>query len=204
MQKVISVLALLLALPLLAQAQEAPRLEAFGGYSYLRLDQDTNAITNGDQDLNGFNASVTYNFNSVLGATAEISGNFANQINNQQNTDRNTYLFLVGPKFAFRGNERFTPFAHVLLGVVRQDISQASQAASGTGSFQTQFAMAVGGGLDVAFGDRLSLRPAQVDLILTRLNTTNAPIAQTQGLITSTNQYNVRISTGLVVKLGEQ
>jgi opacity protein-like surface antigen len=206
MQKVISVLALLLALPLLAQAQEAPRIEAFGGYSYLRLDQDTNAVTTGDQDLNGFTTNFTYNLNSVLGITADISGNFSNSLSSTTNTNsQDTYYFLFGPKFAFRGNERFTPFAHVLLGFVRQDISAASQAATASNSTnQKQFAMAIGGGLDVNLTEKIAFRPVQADLILTRLNTNNVATAGTAGTTTSSNQYNFRASTGIVVKLGEQ
>jgi opacity protein-like surface antigen len=205
MQKVITVLALLLALPLLAKAQEAPRIEAFGGYSYLRLDQDTNAITTGDQDLNGFTTQFTYNLNTFLGITADISGNFSNNQSTGTTTSNNsqdTYYFLFGPKFAFRGSERFTPFAHVLLGFVRQDVNATTQTTVNNNSTNMkQFAMAIGGGLDVNLTEKIAFRPVQADLILTRLNTSGVSVA---GVSTTSNQYNFRASTGIVVKLGEQ
>jgi opacity protein-like surface antigen len=209
MQKVITVLALLLALPVLAKAQEAPRIEAFAGYSYLRLDQDTTAVTNGDQDLSGFATSATYNFNTFLGVTADISGSFGNTLA-LGGAATDTYLFLFGPKFAFRGSERFTPYAHALFGFVRQDVNAATQAALATNgqisTNQKQFAAAFGGGLDVNVNERFAIRAAQADLILTRLNTiagVNAA-ASVPGVTTTATQYNLRFTTGVVVKLGEQ
>ena len=181
MQKLLFLLAMLLVLPLMAQAQESPRMEIFGGYSYLRLDADTN----NDQDLNGFNTSFTYNFNRFLGATGEISGHYGDTRVAGVNADLNQYFFLFGPKFAYRGNERVTPFAHVLLGVVRFDVDRGPISAT-----TTQFAMAVGGGLDVNITDKIAFRAVQADYILTRL--------------ANSSQHNFRASTGVVVKLGEQ
>jgi opacity protein-like surface antigen len=193
MNRLFLVLATLFALPLLAQAQESPRTEVFGGYSYMRADADA---AGGDQDLNGFNASFTYNFNSFLGATAEFSGLFANVqaatvvggVPTTTTANLNNYYFLFGPKFAFRGNGRFTPFAHVLLGAVTQDLSLNNGTSVPN---NTQFAMAIGGGLDINFTEKISVRGAQVDYIMTRV-------------VPNTNQNNLRASTGLVLKLGVQ
>jgi opacity protein-like surface antigen len=181
MQKLLGVLALLLAVPLIGQAQEIPRTETFGGYSYIRLDADLN----NDQDLNGFNASFTYNLNQILGITGEISGNYGDTRVAGANADLNTYFFLFGPKFAFRGNSRVTPFAHVLLGVVRFDVDTGLRDTT-----TTQFAVAVGGGVDFNITEKVALRVAQADYILTRL--------------ANSNQNNIRVSTGFVLKLGEQ
>ena len=207
MKRLFSVFALLFALPFLAKAQEAPRIEVFGGYSYLRLDQDVTAITSGDQDLNGFSAQFTYNLNALMGITADISGNFSSNRSAAtnaagSNNSQDTYLFLFGPKFAFRGNERVTPYGHVLLGFVRQDQTAAAQAAiTSNSTTQKQFAVAFGGGIDVNLGGRIAFRPVQADLILTRLKTAGVSIP---GILTSSNQFSIRASTGVVVKLGEQ
>jgi opacity protein-like surface antigen len=191
MNKLLFVLAMLLALPVLASAQELPRTEIFGGYSYMRLDQDGQT----DQDLNGFNTSFTYNFNSFLGATAEFSAFFgttqmATTTGMLTTVDQDNYFYLFGPKFTFRGNERFTPFAHVLLGAVTQDVGQVAGSTMSTAN-NTQFAMALGGGLDVSVTERISLRAIQADYVLTRL-------------VANTNQNNIRASAGFVLKLGEQ
>jgi len=200
MNKLLFVFAFLLALPVLASAQELPRTEIFGGYSYMRLDQDGQT----DQDLNGFNTSFTYNFNSFLGATAEFSAAFGNLTSGAGATavtqDQNFYFYLFGPKFTFRGNERFTPFAHVLLGAVTQDLGNTLTTSTGTTVTttstpnNTQFAMALGGGLDINFTERLSVRAIQADYILTRLPGNGA----------NTNMNNLRASAGFVLKLGEQ
>jgi len=187
MNKLLFVFAMLLALPILASAQELPRTEIFGGYSYMRLDADNQT----DQDLNGFNTSYTYNFNSFLGATAEFSAFFGTTQVASGTTvttqDQDMYFYMFGPKFTFRGNERFTPFAHVLLG----GVTQRNQTTATTSTNNTQFAMALGGGLDVSVTERISLRAIQADYVLTRL-------------VANTNQNNIRASAGFVLKLGEQ
>jgi opacity protein-like surface antigen len=222
MNRLLLVLAMLLALPILTQAQELPRQEIFGGYSYMRLDAGN---AGGDQDLNGFNTSYTYNFNSFLGMTAEFSGAFANNVavtstmgtmSTTTIQDINNYFVLFGPKFTFRGNERVTPFAHVLLGVVTQDFQTASNGTTMTSTTlqnNTQFAMAVGGGIDLNLTERLSVRGAQVDYVMTRLPgngvATVGSMGTGMGMGTSltsgsTVQNNLRASAGIVLKLGEQ
>jgi opacity protein-like surface antigen len=212
MNRFLLVLAMLLALPILTQAQELPRSEIFGGYSYMRLDTGN---AGGDQDLNGFSTSYTYNFNSFLGATAEFSGAFANNVAVTSTTatttiqDINNYFFLFGPKFTFRGNERITPFAHVLLGVVTQDFQQASNntttlTSSSVLNNNTQFAMAVGGGIDISLTERLSIRGAQVDYVMTRLPGNGTATGLSTSSSGSTVQNNLRASAGIVLKLGEQ
>jgi opacity protein-like surface antigen len=215
MNRLLLVLAMLLALPILTQAQELPRQEIFGGYSYMRLDSGN---AGGDQDLNGFSTSYTYNFNSFLGMTAEFSGAFANNVavtslmgGTATTTiqDINNYFVLVGPKFSFRGNERVTPFAHVLLGVVTQDFQTASNGSTMTSSLlnnNTQFAMAVGGGIDLSVNERISIRGAQVDYVMTRLPGNGVATGTMASSLTtgSTVQNNLRASAGIVLKLGEQ
>jgi opacity protein-like surface antigen len=196
--KKLTILSLLLAMPFFAQAQNpqtetkaevgaveatvavaedreiTPRFEAFAGFSYLRLDAD---IRN-DRNLNGFNSSFTYNFNRFVGATGEVGGFYGNRSTSGAKMDQ--FFFLAGPKFAFRGNSRVTPFAHFLPGVVRQNIKFGANDAS-----STQFALATGGGLDIKLTDRIALRGAQADYLMTRLG--------------NSTQNNIRISTGFVV-----
>ncbi len=201
MKQLLGFLALLLAVPLFVQAQEnpsaetrdqagtarasiviargreIPRAESFGGYSYLRLDANLNS----DRDLNGFNSSFTYNFNQFVGVTGEVSGHYGDASGAGASADLNQYLFLFGPKFAFRGNNRVTPFAHILPGVVRFNVD------FGSNDFTTtQFAMAAGGGLDFNITERVAFRVAQADYLLTRLG--------------QSTQNNLRVSTGFVLK----
>jgi len=84
-----------LAVPIVATAQEYPRGEIFGGYSYLHL--DTQGVTGSSLDqfcnsispgtcppgtfrvhpgFNGWNASGQYNLNSWFGVKADFSGHY--------------------------------------------------------------------------------------------------------------------------------
>jgi opacity protein-like surface antigen len=216
MRKSLLVVALLLALPVIASAQdEVPKVEIFGGYSYLRADNATGisqASTVGtttsvvtamaDRNLNGFSASVTNNLNSWLGIEAEFSGHFTDTVLNGTTLDRDIYFVTAGPRLSIRRFERFTPFLHIMAGMARQDVQvqNASSTVSTVGSINQQdsgFAFVVGGGVDLNLTSRLGLRLAQTDYILTRFSNRN-------GTSTELNQANFRASTGVVLKLGEQ
>lgn len=82
------------AIPGCATAQDFPKFEIFGGYSYLHVDtqgangasltQLCNAITVGNcpftfqvhPGMNGWNAAAQFNLNSWLGAKADFSGTY--------------------------------------------------------------------------------------------------------------------------------
>jgi opacity protein-like surface antigen len=216
MRKSLLVVALLLALPVIASAQdEVPKVEIFGGYSYLRADNATGisqASTMGtttsvvtqmaDRNLNGFSTSFTNNLNSWLGIEAEFSGHFTDTVLNGTTLDRDIYFVTAGPRLSIRRFERFTPFAHIMVGMARQDIQvqNASSTVSTVGSLNQQdsgLAFVVGGGVDLNLSSRLGIRLAQTDYILTRFSNRN-------GTSTELNQANFRASTGVVLKLGEQ
>src|SRR5215475_15002292 len=113
MQKLFLIAALTLALPVIAQAQEATRTEFFAGYSYMRLEDSPNTQ---DQDLNGYNVSGAITiFKKSLAIKADISGHFGDLLTNvTPRIDLGQTLFLFGPQFTYRKNERIQPFAHAL------------------------------------------------------------------------------------------
>jgi opacity protein-like surface antigen len=222
MRNSLLVVALLLALPVIASAQdEVPKVEIFGGYSYLRLDNATGlssqqsavgstqqgataGVTTAplDRDLNGFEVSVTNNLNSWLGIEASFSSHFTDAQVNGQLLDRDAYLVTAGPRLSIRRFERFTPFLHIMAGMARQDVAvqNASSTVSTIGIINQQdsgLAFVVGGGVDLNLNARLGLRLIQTDYILTRFSNRN-------GASSELNQANFRTSTGLVLKLGEQ
>ncbi|MBL8169127.1 MAG: porin family protein [Acidobacteria bacterium] len=188
MRKLLFIAALMMfALPLLAQAQDKPRAEIFGGYSYLRADDDVDGL-----DLHGWNASGAINFNKWLGVVSDFSGHYGDVTISPTlgKADLSTYLFLAGPRFTYRGNERVTPFGHILFGAARSHVDFFDVVGNRVRVRDTAFAMAVGGGLDVKVVDALAIRLFQADYVLTRFN--------------DDNQNNFRLSTGLVLRLGKQ
>jgi len=189
MRKLFFMAALTLALPLIAQAQDSPRTEIFGGYSYLRLDDDFND----DRDFNGWNVSVNQTiFKKYFGFKADISGYEGNTaLGLTPTTDLRKFLFLFGPQFSLRKSERIQPFAHVLVGAARIDVDNDTL---GVDFSDTGFAFAVGGGVDVkALSNKLSVRLFQADYVLTRFE---------NAVGDTVNSNNFRASAGIVLRLG--
>jgi opacity protein-like surface antigen len=135
-------LVFLMALPVAMMAQDYPKAEVFGGYSYVRA-QGLN--------VNGWDAAVAGNVNDWFGVKADFGGYYKN--------GESLYSFLFGPQFSYRKDERVTPFVHTLFGGVHA-----------TGD--TSFAWAIGGGLDVKVADYVAVRIIQADYLGTRFGGT--------------------------------
>ena len=189
MQKLLFVASLLLLLPLAAFAQDKPKVEVFGGYSYLRTDED---FLLDNLDLHGWNTSVTGNINSWFGLKGDFSGHYNDyQISPGVRADISGHLFLAGPQFTHRKSDVWQPFVHVLVGAARQHISVPT-ATGRTKATDTAFAMALGGGLDAHVAKHLAVRLFQTDYVLTTFD---------NGF--DDTQHNFRLSTGLVLRLGD-
>jgi len=204
--KYVSLVLILFFATLAVQAQEPPKVEVFGGYSYLRAD-----LGGGSADSHGVTGSVTYNFDRILGIKADFgtqtgSLNVPVQLNNgipgsttSFDIRPSYFSFLFGPQIAYRKSERFTPFAHVLLGGVRRkarvplNLSLNPPLGTNGVSFvtgsDTAFGTAIGGGLDIRLSKRAAIRLFQADYFLTRFS--------------PDTQHNLRISTGLVLRFGK-
>lgn len=185
MRKLLILAVLALALPVVARAQDAPKAELYGGYSYLRADDDAGGV-----DLHGWNASFAANINKWFGLAADFSGHYGDvTLLPGLKADLSAHIFTVGPRFSYRGNERVTPFGHVLVGAARSDSSFLSRTGKVKSSDST-FALVIGGGLDVNINKHAAFRLFQADYVLTRFD--------------DDTQNNFRISTGLVLKFGSQ
>lgn len=164
----------------LAQDQ-VPKVEAFGGYSF---------NTFGNQDaLHGWNASATWNVNRWFGLAADFSGHYGEQpagptvptsVRNRQ------HAFLFGPRVSRRW-ERVTLFGHALFGAARTELELTAIPADITDS---SFSYALGGGLDLNAGSRVSIRLVQADYLYTR------PFGS--------DRDSFRISSGIVFRLGNR
>src|SRR5271165_984384 len=109
MQKLLFVLPLWF-LPVMALAQETPKLEVLGGYSNLSANVNASSI-----NMSGFDASVAENVNSWFGGALDLSAHFGTEGGKTVNTESFSY----GPVFSYRKSKSVTPFAHILLGAVR-------------------------------------------------------------------------------------
>ncbi len=183
MRKLFVAASLLLLLPLAAIAQDKPKVEIFGGYSYVHTDDAL------DLDLHGWNASVTGNLNKWFGITADFSGHYGDvSLSPGVRADVSAHLFMGGPQIAYRKNDVWQPFGHLLLGAARSHIS-ARTATGRVSATNTDFALAVGGGLDAHIAKHLAIRLFQADYVYVHDSVDDS--------------NNFRLSTGLVLRLGD-
>lgn len=178
---------LALCLPLAASAQEvAPKVEIFGGYSYLRADA-VNGI-----NAHGFNTSLAGNITKHVGIVGEFS-RFTNSesvpipgaFNLTVNSNVLTYLF--GPRIVLhRGKAE--PFVHALFGGARENFKFPGRPAAPVTN--NAFAFALGGGLDVKVNDNFAIRVAQIDYLGDKLG--------------GETGNNFRYSVGVVIRLGKR
>ncbi len=154
--------------------QQIPRLEVFGGYSYLRFDSKIIGFAD-KSDLHGGNVSVSYRLFRALGVVADVSAHTG--------TDLHLYNFLIGPQLWLpRGKMNF--FGHFFYGKTRNHVSVRG------GETSIGRALAIGGGVDRNLTPRVAVRLIQVDYLNTH----------TFG----TNENNLRLSAGLVFQFGKK
>jgi hypothetical protein len=162
----------LLAVPAMG-ADEYPKAEIFGGFSYLNI--DATALEFGRQNALGFQASVAGNFHKNLG----IVGDFGGQFKSVEGTTAHAYEYLFGPQYAYR-TEKSTVFLHGLIGGVT---------VGGGGESYNGYALGIGGGVDVKISDHLAFRVMQVDYLPTHIG----------GIW----EHNFRLGVGIVFTSGK-
>jgi len=166
-----------------AFAQDNPKVDVFAGYSYVRA--NPGPTSGNDFSLNGGSVSVDYHVTGWLGAVADFGGYHNGDVRGTGTTGTMT-SYLFGPRVSLRSYRRITPFAQTLFGFAR-GTSDVSGTLTGN---QNAFAMTVGGGVDYKINNRFSVRPLQVEYLLTRF---------TQGTTSNQTENNLRASAGVVV-----
>jgi hypothetical protein len=199
------IIGLAILFPLAASAQKAPRAEVFGGYSYFRVRgyaAEASLLSPGSGSsqgtvafpsfaLNGWNGSVAVNATSWLGGEADLSGLYGKPTRTIDRTavtlGMREYNFLFGPRFTYRKG-RWAPFAHALFGKARASVVIGGpEIIQSINIFETKFAMAFGGGVDVRIYHGLAIRLAQGDWVTTSF--------------VGGHQKNIQVSTGIVIRL---
>jgi opacity protein-like surface antigen len=177
-----------LVLPVSVIAQDSPKTELFGGYSYSRIE---------GAGLNGWNASIAQDLTRHFGIVADFGGNYKSESETVSGVNASArarlYSFMFGPRFYSRFSERWTPFAHALFGATHASI-KATGSTGGTSvslsDSDTAFSMAYGGGIDYQVSRSLAVRLVQADYMILRSG--------------GENTNGARISTGIVFRLGKK
>jgi opacity protein-like surface antigen len=147
--KALCVACLVLTVSLSASAQETPKVEVFGGYSWA------------GGDFHGWNGSVTGNVNKWFGVVADFSGHYGSEQEGTIRVNQNAHSFLFGPRISYRG-KKLVPFGYAVFGATRFEESAVvfGQRLSAT---DTGFSSAYGGGLDLKVTDHVTIRTFQLD-----------------------------------------
>ena len=178
----------------LASTSHAQGIELFGGYSFVRAPvtftqtpQGTcvipgcpTTLTTQTLNLNGFEVGGAF---KVLGPLA-LAGDFGDTSGSFQGAHTHLRTYLVGPQLRLPGP--ISPFAHFLVGAAHESsASSIGPVLTTAAPAQTGFATTLGGGIDLKVLPLISIRPIQVDYLLTHFN--------------SATQNQFRISAGVVV-----
>jgi Outer membrane protein beta-barrel domain len=191
--------------------EETQRVEVFGEYSYLRFNPTLPHLNN--RSFNGGGGGATFNITRYLGIKGELMGygstSFTTTVGapivtprgtvpaGTFNSQGNMFTYLFGPVVKLPLS-RITPFGELLFGGSNTNgyanLSKSIIAGGGTinaSGTQHPFTMAFGGGLDVHINHNFSIRPIELDWVLTRY---------TNPLTSTNNQNSFRYTAGFVYR----
>jgi hypothetical protein len=192
-----------------AFAQEYVKWEESIDYSYARGNP---ANVGKPFSLNGGGGAVVYNFNGFIGikmdfqgygSTTRTVGSFVvtnpqgvATIVNSASVQSNLFTYMAGAQLRVP-THTFKPFAEFLFGgALTHFHGNLATGASTTNVNNNGFAMAVGGGVDIRINNTISIRPFQMDYLLTHFGNSLIPGG-------NHNQNNFRYSAGINITFGE-
>ena len=204
-----------------ATAAEPARYEALLGFTYVRANQfNQNAGLGqaiGGFDMYGGSGQFIYNFNKWITGVADFGA--VNKPNvgivNAANTTAFTYF---GPRFYYR-RHALSPFGEVLFGAAYRHVSTEvtaltspdtpilpaanpstlfpgpnAQVSARLSTTENAFSMMAGGGLDYRLSKHFSVRPVEVDYVLTRFPSLSTGYRD--------NQHSIAASAGIIFTFG--
>lgn len=216
------------------------KIEFYGGFSHNRVQPNTETFTAFGSTLepcssaatpilganyqtsfcrrsgfNGFDASITYNFNRYIGIKSNVSGHYISDqfvdtfdgSTETLNRRVRIYNYLIGVQVKDNlKTKRFKPFAHALIGAANYNFRGVNTAPNVPADNYTlrakvtSLAAKLGGGIDVRVNRRIDLRLVEVDYnpVFTRdYNVTGSPFsAITQK---SKTMNNITIGIGIAI-----
>jgi opacity protein-like surface antigen len=208
----------------IAYAQSDRRAEVFVGYSNLQAEgladpDDPSNLFDDDffdrrRGLHGINAQFTGYFNSAFGIKGDFSfhrkeDSLSNLLGGSDSSENRVMYFMAGPTVKFLKGNRVEPFVHALAGGAntRFDVISTQPVAGGVSrtSFETSstdFAIGLGGGIDLNLGERFGLRLIQVDYAPVFLRDRSINVLGSAGAIVpftleGQRQDSIRISVGV-------
>jgi Outer membrane protein beta-barrel domain len=176
-------------------AQDSPKMEVSGDYSYMRFNPQNNNISGlGAFSLNGGGGAFTYFLTNMIGIKAEFEGygSTTRTFPGGAPVSGNLFTYNVGPEIKFR-IPHVQPFAEAMFGGAHSNafvnICNVGGGCIGNPS-NNAFDFIIGGGVDIPVGKSIAIRAVEADYVLTRFGN-----SFTGG---NNNQSNFRIQAGVV------
>jgi len=170
-----------------------PRVDLFGGYSYLRA----NTVVSGTPiNLNGGSGSAAYNFNSWLGIVGDIGVYHQGGIT-ASDLSLTLSTYQVGPRVSMRTQRHLIPFGQVLFGGGHAGGTlYTTSLGGGLAPLGTSnaFVLTAGGGIDWKVTRSVGIRVIQAEYLYSQFQ---------NGAGHGNQQNNLRISAGIVVSFGK-
>ena len=178
-----------------ASAQNQPKDEIFGGYSWIApngygdLDFKVNDIVKGFDASNTFYLPRAHNLGIVFDGSGHFNGGVTPNPGTGSNNGTGMGFGLGGLQYKYH-TDRVSPFVRILIGA-------ANISPTCCGGMRWSFAGGGGGGLDLSLGQRVAVRMVQFDYIY-------STYAQRSILLSSHGDVwnNIRLAAGLVINLG--
>jgi hypothetical protein len=163
--------------PFPAQAQDFPRWQFFGGFSYANVDLGPEARLFAPTDKNYYGVDLAVSFNPYrnVGFLFDLGGQVSGTEFNSASPPNSSFFFvpdlrvystqvLLGPQFTFRARA-VNVFGHALVGITQSSLGTAYA------DFvrRTHLALGFGGGVDISRDQRFAIRILQFDYIPTRM-----------------------------------
>lgn len=171
------VFALALLLGGVTMAQEDHKIEVTGDYSYFRFNPGLSKYFN-SHSLNGGGGQVTFFITPNIGLAGDLQGYGSyTQCTKpgaiiQGCASGNLFTYMFGPQLKARMG-KLEPFGEVLLGGAHSNLyanacSKISGLCGSKSPSNNAFSLAVGGGVDFAVTEKITIRIVDADYVLTR------------------------------------
>lgn len=177
-------------------AQDSPKVEVTGYYSYFRFNPENSGTLN-SHSLNGGGGDVTFYFTKLIGIKAEFAGYQGNKVTytngiSSASATANLFTYNVGPVLEYRAG-RLEPFGEALFGGAHSsfygNLCRQLATCVVNNPSNNAFDFVLGGGIDIALTHSIGFRPVQADYVLTRFGN-----GFTSG---NQNQSNFRYQAGI-------
>jgi len=184
-----------------SRAQDNPRFEVFGGYSYGQLNPGGRLVAQSNPEgkhfgLSGWHAAAQTRVYKDLGFVVDFTG-YAGTSDVELAAEHSRYnSYLAGPQYNFRRLGHLNLFAHGLVGVARDRV-YLKTGNPADDQHRARFAGAFGGGVDVGLAEHVAIRAIEADYVLNSF-----PNLSSTGESVGAHQANARVSAGIVFRFG--